>query len=152
MALHAVTPARATARVVSNFVSHNIAERACSVARHEHDWQTEMKLRHNAEPVRRNMEAKGYARQGGEPCFSPWQGHGQLLGLAQAQAAEGPLHGQVPGQLAPSGRRRHWDTHVVDVMACGRPKFILQTREPFLARRLSWPTFDNLCYVRLSPK
>ena len=78
--------------------------------------------------------------------------HGQFLGLVQAQAAKGPLHGQVPGQLAPSGRRRHWDTHVVDVMACGQPKFVLQTRRPFLPLSLPWPTFDNLCNVRFSPE
>ena len=52
VALHPVPPARAAARMVTELISHTIAEWACSVRKH--DWQTETKLRHDAEQARRD--------------------------------------------------------------------------------------------------
>ena len=100
--------------MVTELISHTIAEWACSVRRH--DWQTETKLRHDAERARRDMEPKRLARRGVEPGSSPRQGQEAEVGTggftARRRRKQLRDHCTVEslGQLALS---RHWDTQVV---------------------------------------
>ena len=76
-------------------------------------------MRHDAEQARRDMEPKSLVRRGVEPGSSPRQGQEAEVGTggftARCRRKQLRDHCTVEslGQLALSGRRRHWDTQVV---------------------------------------